>query len=302
MEKDQTFRNYKPEQAQSYAKARPPYSDNLYKLIFDHHAKTDGKVGRVVDVGCGPGLATRSLAQAFDEAIGLDPGAEMINAARSIGGKTKSGKDIRYEVSAAEACSKVDGLEPGSVDMLTSATAVHWFEMDKFWHEAATLLNPGGTVAVWTSGLFYVHPFTPNAAEIQRIQSRLEEELGPYELEGNRLSKEFYDNLPLPWQISSPVEEFPESLYTRHEFNRDGVVPEGEEFFSGNKDASLEYVEKTLSTASMVTRWREANPDIAGTEQDCLKRAIKDWRAALGGKDKFIGGTGTVILLFKKKS
>lgn len=47
----------------------------------------------------------------------MDPGAEMINTARSLGGKTKSGKNIRYEVCAAEACSDLDGVEPGSVDM-----------------------------------------------------------------------------------------------------------------------------------------------------------------------------------------
>lgn len=121
---DPTFRSYKANDAKTYAAGRGSYPDSFFKLIFDHHAKTDGKFGLVIDVGCGPGNATRSLALGFDKAIGIDPGVEMINTAKSLGGKTQSEKDIQYAVCAAEACSELDVVEPGSVDMLTSAMAV----------------------------------------------------------------------------------------------------------------------------------------------------------------------------------
>lgn len=111
-----------------------------------------------------------------------------------------------------------------------------------------------------------------------------------------------YDNLPLPWQISTPVEDFPQSLYVKHEFNRGGVVPEGEDFWGGSEERSLEDLEKALNTASMLTRWREANPEIAGTDQDVLNITIKDWKATLGDKKGMVMGAGTAILLFKKKS
>jgi len=304
MASDPTFRSYKADQAKTYAKGRPGYPENIFKLIYEHHAKTGGKFGRILDVGCGPGTATMSLAEEFNEAIGIDPGVEMINTAREIGGKTKSGKDIRFEICPAEKCLNADGVEPGSVDMLTSAMAAHWFDMEVFWPQAAALLKPGGTIALWTFASHHCHPSTPNHAEIQRIAYRLErEDLAPYELKPNRVSRDMYDDLTLPWQISTPVPDLPESQFVRYEFNRDGVIPEGEkEFFSGSQEQTLEGVERSLETASLVTRWREANPDLAGTEQDCLKRAIRDWKAALGGKDGFIGGQGTVILLFKKRS
>lgn len=138
---------------------------------------------------------------------------------------------------------------------------------------------------------------------MQRIASRFEDEdLDPYKLKGNRLSRDLYSNLPLPWQISSPVDELPESLYVKHEFNRGGVVPEGQDFFGGSREQSLTDGEKALNTSSMVTRWREANPELAGTEQDCLKRTIRDLRAALGGKESMVVGYAVVILLFKKKA
>lgn len=191
--------------------------------------------------------------------------------------------------------------------------------MSEFWHKAATLLKPGGTIALWTCASLYcrrlsrllliqpwptyinLDPSTPNASEVQRILSRLEDEdLSPYELPSNRLSRDMYDNLQLPWQNSLPVKEFPESLYVKHEFNRNGTVLEGNDFFSGNEEQSLEGLEKALVTASMVTRWREANPNLAGTQQDCVKRSIRDLKFALGGKESFITGSGTAVLLFKK--
>jgi hypothetical protein len=31
----------------------------------------------------------------------------------------------------------------------------HWFDMSKFWAQAAQLLRPGGTVAIWVRGAHY---------------------------------------------------------------------------------------------------------------------------------------------------
>lgn len=64
------------------------------------------------------------MALAFDQAIGVDPGAAMIAAAQEIGGRTTSGTEIRFDVAAAEELSSVEGLQPESVDLLTAAMAV----------------------------------------------------------------------------------------------------------------------------------------------------------------------------------
>jgi len=50
----------------------------------------------------------------------------MIEAANALGGKIKSGKDIEFVVAAAEEISQIKGLEPASVDLLTSAMAVSY--------------------------------------------------------------------------------------------------------------------------------------------------------------------------------
>jgi len=82
----------------------------------------------LLDVGCGPGNATRDVALQFERAVGADPGEQMIEAAREIGGKTKSGEEIRFVVRVAEEISGIECLEEvngnGKVDLLIAAMAV----------------------------------------------------------------------------------------------------------------------------------------------------------------------------------
>jgi ubiquinone/menaquinone biosynthesis C-methylase UbiE len=123
--KDVTFRKYTPEQAQAYAAGRGRgYGAALLQVIFQHHSDTGGEFNTLADIGCGPGNATCDLALDFDHAFGLDPGSEMINAARSKNYKTKSGEDVVFRVAGAEEISTVGGLEPASIDMITAATSV----------------------------------------------------------------------------------------------------------------------------------------------------------------------------------
>ena len=127
---DPTFSNYTNEQARDYAKSRGSYTDLLIQIIIDHHIKTGGNLKSLVDVGCGPGNSTRSLAVEFDHAIGLDPGIEMISTARDNGGKTATRQPIKYVVSRAETmaesvCSELQFEEStGGVDLITAAMAV----------------------------------------------------------------------------------------------------------------------------------------------------------------------------------
>lgn len=78
----------------------------------------------MLDLGCGPGNATRDIAAYFEDAIGCDAGEAMIGAAREIGGKTKSGRDIIWIVGSGEDFSRLEEVGEGSVDLITVAMAV----------------------------------------------------------------------------------------------------------------------------------------------------------------------------------
>jgi trans-aconitate 3-methyltransferase len=121
---DPTFRSYTAEQAKTYASRRLSYPHAFYDAILSRHSATGGQFNLLLDVGCGPGNATRDVAPSFDRAVGVDAGPAMIGAARELGGRTRSGCEIRFEVSPAEELSHVEGLELASVDLLIAAMAV----------------------------------------------------------------------------------------------------------------------------------------------------------------------------------
>jgi len=121
---DPTFRSYTVDQARYYGSRRLSYESEIYDTVLNHHAATGGQFSLLLDCGCGPGNATHDLALSFDQVIGTDAGAAMIEAARELGGETKSGGDVRFEVSPAEEFSHVKGLEGESVDLITAAMAV----------------------------------------------------------------------------------------------------------------------------------------------------------------------------------
>ena len=122
--RDVTFRNYSTDQAATYAKGRTGYSPQLIKYIVEHHKATGGSTHRLLDVGCGPGTAVNVLAPSFDVATGADPGEAMIETARQLAGTTGSGAPVQFVVSTAEEIDSIEGLEHGSVDLITAATAV----------------------------------------------------------------------------------------------------------------------------------------------------------------------------------
>src|SRR4051794_41170421 len=80
------------------------------------------------------------------------------------------------------------------------------------------------------------------------------------------------------------------------------ILSNGNTFFGQGEETSLDELERGLATSSMVTRWKDANPELAKTEKDYVRETIRELKKGLGGQETFIKGSGTVILLFKKQS
>jgi len=59
-----------------YAQGRLPYAEGLANALRASLA-LDGR-GRLLDVGCGPGVVTVQLAHLFDEVVGLDPDPDIV--------------------------------------------------------------------------------------------------------------------------------------------------------------------------------------------------------------------------------
>jgi trans-aconitate 3-methyltransferase len=310
VEKEKTFRSFTDKQGANYAQNRGDYHKDVYNSVINHHAATGGQFDTVMDVGCGPGTAVRALAQFFPHAIGLDPSEGMISAARSVGGTTKTSEPIRFEVSAAEELGThlAEPIPDGSVDLLTAATAAHWFDMQPFWQRAARVLKPGGTVAIWTAANFRASETTPAAEEIQAVIDRFNEIIDPYVVEGNRLVSDLYRDLKLPWTVAEPVPEFDQAEFMRKEWGTGPGSGSSEKFRAASGPADLDLLEKVMSTMSPVIRWREAHPEETDTESDIVKVLRRELEAvfrAAGvepGKDVIQGGVTGVLLMVKKKA
>jgi trans-aconitate 3-methyltransferase len=95
---------------------------HILLLSTKYHMENGGQFQSLLDAGCGSGASTRGLASYFDRAIGIDLGRELILQAQALGGQTKAGNPIQYEISSAE---NVCLFENGSVDVLSAGMAVH---------------------------------------------------------------------------------------------------------------------------------------------------------------------------------
>jgi len=303
---ESTFRSFTHNQGASYAQYRRDYHPSLYQTILDHHGSTGGQFDAILDVGCGPGTATRNLAPHFKHAVGVDASEGMIATARSLS------NNIHFEVSTVEELGENPALPSiipaGSVDLITSANAAHWFDMAVFWAQAAKLLKPGGSVALWASGSIAVHPeLQPGAVGIQAALRRLFERLDDYLLPGNRLTRELYRGMVMPWVVSGLVNEFEEGSLFRKEWTGIAEVDESS-MFAVDLPANLKSLEMVLGTTSPVIRWREAHPDESGTERDPVRMMRREMEDALreGGVDspettRLKGGVEGVLLIVKKR-
>ncbi|KAJ0153285.1 Uncharacterized protein HZ326_4290 [Fusarium oxysporum f. sp. albedinis] len=284
--RDVTFRNYTTGQASDYAEGRLGYTNALIDFILNYHKSTNGETGCVLDVGCGPGTATQKLAPHFDVAYGVDPGESMIKTATELGGNTRTGAPIVYRLSMAENIDKVDGIPHSSIDLITAATAAHWFDMPRFWTATAKVLKPGGTVAIWT--VFRQSGSFNNNTELQSIFNDFLDALAPYSTAGTHLTQSGYVDLPMPWDNPGTSEFYNQQAFARH------VLTAEDGFVSGAgrggtvrgrvdepPDKQLQRIERLVGTFGSVSRWQKENPELVGTEKDHVRILMDNVRKVM---------------------
>jgi ubiquinone/menaquinone biosynthesis C-methylase UbiE len=138
-----THSDYFSQTAALYALHRPSYPSALFEWL----ARGVGHHHRAWDCGTGNGQAAVALASHFREVIATDPShAQLVHAARV--------ERVHYAATTAED----SALRSASMDLITVAQALHWFDLPRFYDEVARVLVPGGTVAMWTYGLLSITP------------------------------------------------------------------------------------------------------------------------------------------------
>jgi ubiquinone/menaquinone biosynthesis C-methylase UbiE len=174
------FKDHFSKQAFGYSRYRPTYPGELFEYLASLCAGHD----TAWDCGAGSGQAAVQLADFFQTVIATDPSKKQI--ANAIPHTA-----ITYRVARAED----NQIPAASVDLITVAQAVHWFDFDKFYVEARRVLKPGGVIAVWSYSLLEVSP------EIDRvIRDLYVNVVGSYWPPERRWIDEGYRTLPFPFK------------------------------------------------------------------------------------------------------
>jgi SAM-dependent methyltransferase len=172
--------------AREYAQFRPGYPPELFawlaRLVSAHDA--------VWDCACGSGQASVPLAEYFETVHATDVAVEQVAAARPH-------PRVRYSVAAAEH----SGLPDASVDLVTVAQALHWFDVDAFYAEARRVAKADAVLAVWN----YPRPRFVDGHLDGVFLDFYENVVGPYWPAGRRHIEANYTTLPFPFrEIAHP--------------------------------------------------------------------------------------------------
>lgn len=183
-----SFKDHFSAQAPDYARYRPAYPAELFAWLAAQAPARDA----AWDCGTGSGQAALGLAPHFEHVIATDPSASQLDNAPPH-------PRVEYRTARAEA----SGLQAASVDLVTVAQAIHWFDLDRFFAEARRVLKPGGLLAVWTYTLLDIAP------EIDTLVSDYYHNIiGPYWPPERRMVDDGYRSLPFPFEeIAAPAFE-----------------------------------------------------------------------------------------------
>lgn len=102
---------------------------------------------RLVDVGCGPGVAARLAAKAGATVIGVDPATVMLRVARA---RWRFGAGIEWRVGQAERLPVEDGW---ATVVWSLATVHHWADIDHGLAESRRVLGRDGRLVVLERGI-----------------------------------------------------------------------------------------------------------------------------------------------------
>ncbi|MEV0650732.1 class I SAM-dependent methyltransferase [Phytomonospora sp. NPDC050363] len=157
-----------------YERGRLPYAPGFTDVLAEVLG-LDGR-GRLLDVGCGPGIVTLALAGHFAEVVGMDPDDDMLAEAERRAG-------LRGVTNARWAAGRAEDLPAGlgAFRAVAFANSFHWTDRDRVAATVLEMLEPGGAF-VHLSDLKSWSPQTPlplPAPPYERIGELVRRYLGP---------------------------------------------------------------------------------------------------------------------------
>ena len=230
-----SFHDYFSDHSKLYASARPSYPEELFRFV----ASIAPAHERAWDCATGNGQAAIGLARYFTAVNATDASDDQIANAMAR-------PNITYAVRSAEE----SGFPPHYFDAVCVASAIHWFDYERFYPEVKRVLRPDGVIAAW--GYDHLRVAPEFDAEFYRSIERV---IAPYWPPRKKLLHDGYRDVPFPFERIEPP---PMEMYADWSFDQlmafvrswSGVqrriAAEGDQFFNA-------------AAASLKSAW--GNPD-----------------------------------------
>lgn len=189
----ENFKDNFSKQSHAYQKYRPSYPKDLFEylsaLCTQHNFAWDCATGN--------GQSAIGLVNYFEKIYATDPSEQQLSNAQPH-------PKISYSIEKAESTS----LKGNSVDLITVAQALHWFDFEKFYSEVKRVLKPDGIIAVWTYSLPKI------SSEIDKLILHFHDNIvGEFWQKENQLVSEEYKTIPFPFkEIKSPSFKFQKEI------------------------------------------------------------------------------------------
>jgi SAM-dependent methyltransferase len=182
------------------------------------------------DCATGNGQAALELGEVFDRVIATDASDKQVANA-------EPSPRVEYRVATAEE----SGLQAGSVDLVTVAQALHWFDLEKFYAEARRVLKPRGVLAAWAYKLATVSPAIDPV-----VKHYYSDIVGPF-WPPERVLVEKFEELPFPVpEIDAPAFEMVAEWSVEQLLGYLGTWSATQRFMAAEKRDPLEGVEEEL--------------------------------------------------------
>lgn len=192
-----TNENVFSNRAGNYVEGRCGYAPDVLELLCTKILKKDAKIA---DVGSGTGIFAKELLNRGFNVFCVEPNEKMrLEAERELAGNA-------HFISVA-ASAEDTTLSANSIDLISAASAFHWFDTEKFYFESKRILKPNGILFTVANARDYADEFTCRQHEICKrlcptftsLRHGLEKSIPQYEkIFGNNLHHQEF-NFPLTY-------------------------------------------------------------------------------------------------------
>jgi SAM-dependent methyltransferase len=128
-----------PGSAPFYREGRLPYAPGMARALA-RALQLDGR-GRLLDVGCGPGIIALDVVDLFEEVVGIDADPAMITEAEAEASR-RGVENSRWRCLRAE--QMPDGL--GTFRVAALAQSFHWMDRERVVQTLHAMIEPDGAL------------------------------------------------------------------------------------------------------------------------------------------------------------